>query len=145
MFVQYGYQQLADSLSTVPQERIVDETGEMDVTASGSSQPPAIDQNQPGPSLVQATTDAEQAEMIKPEDSLVSDYFTLSCAATPTQDEPDNGTSQLEAADIESELNNLLTIEDQSPSSITVTEPSADPEPLARASNLDPEGNPPEV
>ena len=116
----------------------------MDVTASGSSQPLATDQNQHGPSLVQATTDAEQSGMIQLEDSLVSDSFTLSGATTPAQDEPDNGIYQMEDADIESELNNLLTIDDQSPSPITVTEPSADPEPLVTVSNKDQEGNPPE-
>ena len=139
-----GYQQLADSLSTVPQERLVDKTGEMDVTASGSSQPPAIDQNQPGLSLVQATTDTEQADMVQPEDSLVSNSFTLSGAATPAQNEPDNGISQMEAADIESELNNLLSIDNWTYSPITVIEPSPDPEPLATASNQDSGSNPPE-
>ena len=102
----------------------------MDVTASGSSQPPVTDTYQPGPPLVQATTDAGQAEVTQSEDSLVIDNFTLSGAATPAQDEPDNAISQMEAADIESELNNLLTIDNRSPSPTMVTEPSLDPEPL---------------
>ena len=108
LFMQYSYQQLADSLPTVPQERIHKGTGEMDVTASGSSQPPDIDPNQLCLSQVQATTDTEQVETIQPEDFLVSDNFTLSGAVTPAQDEPERGTSQME-------LNNLLTIDDGSP------------------------------
>ena len=62
----------------MPQERIVDETGQMDVAASGSSLPPAIYPDQAGRSLVQATAATEQAKMLQPEDSLVSDSFTVS-------------------------------------------------------------------
>ena len=76
--------------------------------------------------------------------SIISDIFTLSGAATPAQDEPDNGITQMEPADIKSELNILLTIDDRSPSSVMVTEPSAvNPEPQATALKQDPEGNPP--
>ena len=50
--------------------------------------------------------------MAPPDESMIDDIFNLSGAATPTQDEPDTGISQMDAADIESELNNLLTIDD---------------------------------
>ena len=47
-----------------------------------------------------------------PDEPMTDDNFTLSDGATPTQDEPKTGISQMDAADIESELNNLLTIDD---------------------------------
>ena len=40
-----------------------------------------------------------------PDESMTDDNFTLSDAATTAQDEPDTGMSQMDAADIESELN----------------------------------------
>ena len=46
------------------------------------------------------------------DEPMTDDNFTLSDGATPTQDEPETGISQMDAADIESELNNLLTIDD---------------------------------
>ena len=64
---------------------------------------------------------------ILPDESMTDDNFTLSGAATPAQDEPDTGISQMEDADIESELNNLLTIGDQTPSSSMVTDPNVNP------------------
>ena len=47
-----------------------------------------------------------------PDEPMTDDNFTLSDGATPTQDEPGTGIFQMDAADIESELNNLLTIDD---------------------------------
>ena len=50
---------------------------------------------------------------IKPHDEqMTDDNFTLSDGATPVRDEPGTGISQMDAADIESDLNNLLTIDD---------------------------------
>ena len=46
------------------------------------------------------------------EEPMTDDNFTLSDGATPAQDEPETGISQMDAADIESELNNLLTIDE---------------------------------
>ena len=47
-----------------------------------------------------------------PDEPMTDDNFTLSDSASHTQDEPETGISQMDAADIESELNNLLTIDD---------------------------------
>ena len=58
----------------------------------------------------------------------------MSGAATPAQDDPDTGDSQMEAADIESELNNLLTIGDQRPSPSMMADPTVNHEPAATAS-----------
>ena len=44
LFVLYGYPHLAENLPEVPSESPVDETKEMDITATGSFQPPV-----PGP------------------------------------------------------------------------------------------------
>ena len=40
--------------------------------------------------------------------------FTLSDAATPVRDEVETSISNMEAADIESEVNNLLTMDEES-------------------------------
>ena len=72
-----------------------------------------------------------------PEESMTDDNFTLSGAATPAQDKPDTGISQMEAADIESELNNLLTIEDPNPSPTMLADPVTNLEPAATTSMQD--------
>ena len=46
------------------------------------------------------------------DEPMMDDNFILSDSATPTQDEPETGISQMDAADIGSELNNLLTIDE---------------------------------
>ena len=66
-----------------------------------------------------------------PDEAMTDDNFTLSGAVTPAQDEPDMGMTQMDAADIESELNNLLTIEDSSQYPPLVAEHSANLEPTA--------------
>ena len=72
-----------------------------------------------------------------PDEPITDDKFTLSGAATPAQDEPDTGISQMEAADIESELDNLLTIADPDQSLIMVADPVMNPEPVATISMQD--------
>ena len=72
-----------------------------------------------------------------PDEPMAEDNFTLSGAATPAQDEPDTGISQMEAADIESELNNLLTVDDPNPSPIMVADPVTNLEPAATTSMQD--------
>ena len=67
---------------------------------------------------------------------MTDDNFTLSGAATTAKDNSDMGISQMEAAGIESELNNHLTIDDQSSSSSTVADPNVNPAPAATAQNL---------
>ena len=64
-----------------------------------------------------------------PDEPLTDDNFTLSGAGTPAQDEPDTDISQMEAEDLESELNILLTIDDPDLSPIMVADPVMNPEP----------------
>ena len=72
------------------------------------------------------------------DEPMTDDNFTLSDGTTPTQDEPETGISQLDAADIESELNNLLTIDDSTQYPPIVADPSANQEPAATSPNPDP-------
>ena len=44
---------------------------------------------------------------------MTDNNFTLSDATTPVRDEAETNISNMEAADIESELNNLLTIDEE--------------------------------
>ena len=44
---------------------------------------------------------------------MTDNNFTLSDATTPVRDEVETNISNMEAADIESELNNLLTIDEE--------------------------------
>ena len=50
--------------------------------------------------------------IVDPNDEpMTDDNFILSDGATPAQDEPEAGISQMDSADIETELNNLLPID----------------------------------
>ena len=69
----------------------------------------------------------DTSTLILPDESMTDDNFTMSGAATPVQDEPDTGSSQVEGADIESELNNLLAFDDQSPSPSMVADHTVNP------------------
>ena len=62
---------------------------------------------------------------------MMDDNLTLSGAATPAQDPPDTGISEMDAADFDSELNNLLTIDDSGPYHSMVADPSTNLEPAA--------------
>ena len=70
-----------------------------------------------------------------PDEAMTDDKFTMSDAATPAQDEPNMAMSQMDAADIESELNNLLTIDDSGQCHPMVAEHSTSLEPAA---NIEP-------
>ena len=72
----------------VPKERIANKAGEINITASGCSQPPILDSRQLGPSQVQVATSVEMTEAAQADDSIISDNFTLSGAATPAQGQP---------------------------------------------------------
>ena len=65
------------------------------------------------------------------DEPMTDDNFTLSDGATLTQDEPETGISQMDAADIESELNNLLTIDDSIQYPPFTADPSINQEPAA--------------
>ena len=72
------------------------------------------------------------------EEPMTDDNFSLSDAATPVQDEPEAGISHMDTADIESELDNLLTIDDASPDPSMVTNSATAQEPAASTSNQEP-------
>ena len=74
---------------------------------------------------------------LPPEEPRTDDNFTLPDATTHAQDEHDTGISQMEAAGIESDLNNLLTIDDPSPSPTMVADPVTNLEPAAATSVQD--------
>ena len=114
LFMQHGYPELADKLPEFPQGNIIEQSSATNTAAPGNSQQetpselPAermetrMEENQKNLSIVTET----------PDEPMTDDNFTLSDGATPTQDEPETGISQMDAADIKSELNNLLTIDD---------------------------------
>ena len=72
---------------------------------------------------------------------MTDDNFILSDGATPAQDESEAGISQMDAADIESDLNNLLTIDDSVQYSPLVADRSANPETAVTSSIPDPQPN----
>ena len=114
LFMQYGHPDLADSLPELPQGSITGENHQISMTAPGSSQqlPPEVPPLNRAETRMQEDQENLSTAVGPPDESMTDDNFTLSGAATPAQDEPDTGISQMEEADIESELNNLLTIDD---------------------------------
>ena len=100
--MQYGHPELAHSLPELPQGSMTGENDQISMTATGSSQQLPLDALQENLSIAKGP----------PDESTTDDNFTLSGADTPAKDEPDTAISQMDAADIESELNNLLTIDD---------------------------------
>ena len=113
---------------------MTDETNGKSATASGSSQPPPLETNQPDRAEIRMEQNEGTSKAILPDELMTDDNFIMSGEATPAQDEPDTGISQMVVADIESELNNLLTIDDQSPSPSIMTDPSVNTEPAATTS-----------
>ena len=114
LFMQCGHPELANNLPDFPQGSTTHQNTTTNAAAPGSSQ-----QTTPSglPSVGTETQMEEDQEnlpvAIKPHDEpMTDDNFTLSDEATPVRYEPETGISQMDAADIESELNNLLTIDD---------------------------------
>ena len=114
LFVQYGHPELANSLPDFPQGSTTDQTITTSAFAPGSSQQPSRGILPSDKIETRMEEDQEDLSIaIDPHDEpMTDDNFTLSGGATPAQDEPERGISQMDAADIESELNNLLTIDD---------------------------------
>ena len=140
LFGQYGHQELADGIPELPQGSVSNTTGEISATASGSSHSLPPERNLPDEADTQTEGHQENLSTDMPPDERMTDdnfNFTLSGAATPAQDEPDTGISQMEPAVIESELNNLLTIDDPNPSPIMVADPVTNLEPAATTSMPD--------
>ena len=106
LFIQYGHPELADKLPDFPQGNITEEKIATNAAAPGSSQQTIprglssegtetrMEEDQENSSIAAETHD-------KP---MTDDNFILSDSATPTQDEPETGISQMDAVDIESEL-----------------------------------------
>ena len=63
--------------------------------------------------LVEGAQDDVPGVMPPSEEPMTDNNFTFSDATTPVRDEVETNISNLEAADIESELNNLLTIDEE--------------------------------
>ena len=116
LFAQYGHQELSDDLPELPEGSVSKATGEINATASGSSHSLPPEKKLPDEAETQTEGDQENLSTdMPPDEPMTDDNFTLSSAATTAQDEPDTGMSQMEAADVESELNNLLTIDGSGP------------------------------
>ena len=143
LFLQYGHPELADSLPDFPQGSTTDQNAATTVTATGSTQQPPSSAPPTNRVETRMEEDREGSSInVDPSDEpMTDDNFTLSDGATLTQDEPETGISQMDAADIESELNNLLTIDDSiqyPPFYIQYPDPSINQEPAATSPIPDP-------
>ena len=136
--MRYEHQELADSLPELPQGSVTSATAEVNATAPGSSHSPPSERGLPDRDETQTENQQENVSTDMPQkEPMTDDNFTLSGAATLAQDKPDTCISQMEAADIESELNNLLKIDDPNPSPIMVADPVTNLEPAATTSMQD--------
>ena len=100
LFTQYGHQELADGLPNL--ESIEAIPGISDLSEAGANS-----------LLVEGVQDDVPSVMPPSEEPMTDNNFTLSDATTPVRDEVETNISNMEAADIESELNNLLTIDEE--------------------------------
>ena len=117
LFTQHGHQELADGLPNLEPTEAIPGTGGLGEAASGSPQtvPPTSYLTQDtDESLMEGVQDEISNVMPPSEEPMTDNYFTLSDAATPVRDEAETSISNMEAADIESELNNLLTMDEES-------------------------------
>ena len=112
--MQYGYPELTDKLPEFPQGNIIEQSSATNTAAPGSSQQETPCELPAERMETRMEEDQKNLSIVTeaPDEPMTDDNFTLSDGATPTQDEPGTGISQMDAADIESELNNLLTIDD---------------------------------
>ena len=136
--MQYGHIELANNLPDFPQETTTHQNSATNAAAPGSSQQTT---SSGLPSEITETQMEEDQEnlpvAIKPNDEpMTEDNFTLSDGATPDRDEPETGISQMDA-DIDSELNNLLTIDDSMQYPPLVAEPSTNQESAITSSVFD--------
>ena len=105
---------MADKLPDFPQGNTTEQNSVTNTAAPGSSQQ-TIPSGLPSEGTETRMEEDQQNISITTEtqdEPMTDDNFTLSDGTTLTQDEPETGISQMDAADIESELNNLLTIDD---------------------------------
>ena len=133
LFVQYGHQELADNLPELPLGGMTAENNQLSTTAPGSSRQLPPEAPPPDRMETQMEDDQENPSTTTgpPDEAMTDDNLTLSGASTPAQDEPDMGMSQMDAADNESEQNNLITIDDSGQYPPLVAEHTANLEPAA--------------
>ena len=141
LFVQYGHPDLANSLPDFPQGSTNDQNAATNATAPGSSQKLSTGILPSNRAETRMEEDREgSSTIVDPNDEpMTDDNFTLSDGATPAQDEPEAAILQMDAADIESELNMLLTIDDSVQYPPFVADPSANPETAVTLSIPDPQ------
>ena len=135
LFARYGHQELADGLPELAQD-----IGGPNTAAPGRLEmaPPTMNPPNPAESLMDEVQGDAMTTLPPSEEPMTDDNFTLSDAATPVQDEPEASISHMDAADIESELNNLLTNDDASPDPYMVTDSATAQEPAGNTSNQEP-------
>ena len=106
LFARYGHQELADGLPELVQEDI----GGPNTAAPGGLEmaPPTMNPPNPAEWMMEEVQEDAMTTLPPSEEPMTDNNLTLSDAATPVQDEPETGISHMDAADIESELNNLL-------------------------------------
>ena len=116
LFTQYGHQELADGLPNLEPTEAIPGISDLSEAASGSSRTvlptPHLTQDT-DELLVEGVQDDVPNIMPPSEEPMTDNNFTLSEATTPVRDEAETNISNMEAADIESELNNLLTIDEE--------------------------------
>ena len=113
LFTQHGHQELADGLPDLEPTEAIPGISDLGEAASGSPHtvPPIPNFTQyTDELLVEEVQDNAQNVMPPSEEPMTNNNFTLSDAATPVRDEAETSISNMEAADIESELNNLLNL-----------------------------------
>ena len=134
---------MAESLPELPQESITSENNQLSVTAPSS--PQQLSSNVLPQNRAETRMEEDQENLsiavVPPDEPMTDDNFALSGAETPAQDEPDMGISQMDAADIESDLNILLTIDDSGQYPPLVTDHSANLKPAAVTSINDLQSN----
>ena len=116
LFITHGRQELADGLPNLEPTEAIPRISDLSEAASGRSRTVI-----PAPHLIQDTDELlvegvqdDVPNVIPPsEEPMTDNNFTLSEATTPVRDEAETNISNMEAADIESELNNLLTIDEE--------------------------------
>ena len=116
LFIQYGHQELADGLPNLESLEAIPGISDLSEAASGSSRTafptPHVSQDS-NEILVERAHDDVPDVMPPSGEPMTGNNFTFSDATTPVRDEVETNISNLEAADIESELNNLLTIDEE--------------------------------
>ena len=136
LFARYGHQELADGLPELVQEDI----GGPNTAAPGGLEmaPPTMNPPNPAEWMMEEVQEDAMTTLPPSEEPMTDNNLTLSDAATPVQDEPETGISHMDAADIESELNNLLTIDDASLDPSMVTDSATAQGPAGYTSNQEP-------